>query len=67
MAVGYAGIAASIAMSSTCCTTSKFAEGDVGRPGRPGLLWLLLTPLMSLGSPATILECSLGLRFGCGG
>ena len=34
----------------------KFAEGDVRRPGRPGLLWLALTPLMSLGSPAAILE-----------
>ena len=34
----------------------KFAEGDVRRPGRPGLLWLALTPLMSLGPPAEVLE-----------
>jgi len=33
---------------------TNFAHGDVGRPGRPGLLWLLLAPLTWLGEPATI-------------
>ncbi len=35
---------------------SKFASGDVGRPGRPGLLWFLLTPLMALDDPVAILR-----------
>lgn len=33
----------------------KFSRLDVGNPGRPGLLWALLAPLMSLGEPGRIL------------
>ncbi len=31
-----------------------FASGDFSRPGRPGLLWLVLAPLVWLGEPARI-------------
>lgn len=31
---------------------SQFARGDFADPGRPGLLWLLLTPSLMLDSPA---------------
>ena len=41
----------------------KFARGDVGRPGRPGLLWLMLTPLMALDSPAQILVGARGVSW----
>ena len=33
---------------------TTFALGDVYRPGRPGLLWLVLAPLTWLGDPVTI-------------
>jgi hypothetical protein len=33
---------------------TRFAHGDLGRPGRPGLLWLLLSPLVALGDPVLI-------------
>jgi len=34
---------------------SDFGLGDFSHPGRPGLLWLLLTPLLSLPSPDAVL------------
>ncbi len=37
---------------------SRFAEGDVVHPGRPGLLWLCLAPLIGLGEPIEILRAS---------
>jgi len=33
----------------------RFATGEVGNPGRPGLLFLVLAPVIWLGKPATIL------------
>ncbi|MCO4769637.1 MAG: hypothetical protein KDA24_06355 [Deltaproteobacteria bacterium] len=35
-----------------------FAQGDFAHPGRPGLLWLALTPLMLLDDPVAILHAS---------
>jgi len=36
----------------------KFVMGDVSNPGRPGLLWLLLTPLFLFDDPVTIILLS---------
>lgn len=38
---------------------TKFAAGEVGRPGRPGLLWLLLAPIAGLLDP---ISAARGLR-----
>ena len=39
---------------------TRFAHGQWSSPGRPGLLWLLLTPTILLGDPTAI---SLAMRF----
>ncbi len=33
---------------------TRFASGDWSSPGRPGLLWLLLTPTLLLGDPTVV-------------
>ncbi len=33
---------------------TSFGHGDYSAPGRPGLLWLALTPFLHLGDPATV-------------
>lgn len=38
----------------------RFATGEVGNPGRPGLLFLVLSPIIWLGEPASILLAGRG-------